>query len=357
MTKLDFFRWQDMYHLWRNKSKENKKKSMYQIYQGLILRFGESRDVSSMFTCAAEMEWFKMGCPYYKIWPSMAHALSNISIEIDSKYLCLPFPSYEICLPKNPIFQETPDSPGVCSILVHKEDYLGTMARGVGFEKIANDIHEIGLKDGRDWSLMIHYQLDADLDKDWRGWYFRMGMKDGIPISEQFKKFWEKSEHYNDGYEPSMEFCQKLLKLSIAVAFFGIHQHEMVMPDIPNRLIERYHNAIAKKDESEAKKLLEKAKKMGHFGWRCGSEIDLPQPLVKHITDEKTGQTRRELTFGHIRSGHLRLQPVGKRENPDYELRFIPPTTVRPDLPLRDMRGFRLRDNILKGATAGGTSP
>ncbi len=352
--KMDFFRWRDMYHDWRNRSKENRKKPMWEIYKEIALWLNSRKDVPGMLACMAENEWFKYGNPYYKVYPQMAHALANISIEIDSKYLHLPFPTYEVCLPKSDCFRETSDSPAVCSLLVHRENYLRDMASEYGLEALLEETMtenspELTTVD-RDWSFLVHYQLDSEVASNWYGWYFRMGLKEGTTIAEQFEKAWTYSKNKEDTglYVPSKEFALKLTKMAIAIAFFGIHSHEMVMEDIPNKFIERWHKSKREKNESEAKKILDKAKKMGHFGWRVGQELALPRPIVKHMNEPSNEQSKNELTFGHIRSGHLRLQPKGKKEKPDYELIFVHPTVVRPDLPLRDMRGFRIEDELLR---------
>lgn len=333
--KMDFFRWRDMYHIARQNGSVPKSDGPKEAYQRLGFRFLRSDDFMSAKSCNAELLWYQHGNPYYKVWPAMAAALSNTKIDIDCKFLQMPFPTIEVCLPKHPShqFREHPDAPAVTSMLVYRDDDLR------------------GAKDNREASLMVHYQLDVDLDKPWMGWYFNMGLKSGTSIANRFELSWKKSAHFDDGYEPSKEFTEKIVKLAVAVCFFGTHNHQVIMPDIPNRLIERYHDAKQRRDKSEAEKLLQRAKDMGHFGWRVGSEIDLPQPIVKHINRDESGTTGEgnELQFGHVRSGHMRYQPYGSKDEPNhYELIFIPPTTVRPDLPLRDIRGFRISDKALE---------
>ncbi len=200
-------------------------------------------------------------------------------------------------------------------------------------------------KDKRDWTLIVHYQMEGEEVDDWMGWYFSMPMFKGKTIQDQFDFAFEKTKPYRDGkYEPGRDLAIRLVKLAISVAFFGLHSHDLLFPDIPNKFEERFRRARAENDKSEAEKLLDKAKRLGHFGFRLGSEIDLPQPMVRYTTEDGPEQpTGRELQFAHVRSGHLRLQPKGKREDPHYELVFIKPTVIRPDLPIRDSRGFRIR--------------
>jgi hypothetical protein len=72
--------------------------------------------------------------------------------------------------------------------------------------------------------------------------------------------------------------------------------------------------------------------------------IDLPQPEYVGLYQKRSAETR-ELTHGHIRTGHIRWQACGK-DRQDRRLQFIHPAVVRPDLPLRQSHGYRIRDDI-----------
>lgn len=334
MTKCDFYHWRDMRSM--RKRLHGEKAGPLECYGNLIRWFEQRHDGMSVMTCNAELEWYKFGNPYYKIYPAMLGQLMRVNIDIAGCYLHMPFPTIEVRLPKTDPLRERDDTPAVCALLIHSDGGL------------ANDWPTRSGKPmrKRDWSFVVHYQLDADLDKDWMGWYFMLGIDNGKLISDQFEETWPLSEKYRDDYVPGKEFVQGLVKMAVAICFFGLHAHEMVCPDIPQRFIERWHKAKRDGDKSEAEKLLDKAKRLGMFGWKVGSEIDLPAPIVRHFASEDQGGKRGELQAGHVRSGHLRLQPYGPKDKPEerrHELIFIPPTIVRPDLPLRDIRGFRIR--------------
>lgn len=330
---LEFYQWQDMYHMKKKQDKSLRREGPKEIYNRLRAFFYHHKDHMSVVSCDAEEEWFLLGNPYYKIWPNMAEAMQNLSIDIEGRFLHLPFPTYEIRLPKNPPIREREDTPALKSLLVYRSNPPRVDAQKA---------------DNRDWTLIVHYQLDLPTEDEAMGWYFCFGIADHESIADRFESAWHNSKNYPEGYVPSREFAQGLVKMAIATAFFGVHNHELVMPDIPNRFIDRWHAAQRNKDESEAKKLLDKAKRLGHFGWNVRSEIDLPRPIVTHHQKGKEG-TGRELQFGHIRSGHMRMQPYGPKDNPThYELIFVAPTIVREDLPLKTVKGFRLRDEVLQ---------
>lgn len=342
---VDFYRWPSMYHLAKQHAKKSlgvisKNDGPLEAYSKLERFFESRKDLMSIISTKAELEWFQHGNPYYKIWPKMANALSNISIDIEGRFFHMPYPTIEICLPKGDgAIRESAESPILCSILLYLDNWT------------KNYKHAKLVEDGRDYSLMVHYQFDVDVDKDYMGYYFRLGITKDKTLSQSVEDVMGASTYYMDGYVPSPDFVRKIVRIAVATCFFGINNHEQIMPDIPYKFIEKYHSAVARKDKSEAEKLLDKAKRLGHFGWKVGSELDLPRPIVHHETKSSSAGTGKELLYGHLRSGHMRMQKYGSKadaNNPErYELIFIPPTTVRPDLPLRDMRGFRLKDDIL----------
>lgn len=327
MNRPDFYTWIDMHGLQKRIDKSLRNVGVKEHYEQMAAWFYKRGDHTSAMSCWNELKWYQFGKPYFKIWPKMSYMLGEVKIDIDGKFLHLPFPTYEIRLPKNVPFREYDGAPTLCALLVSEEP---------------NDEK----RPDRDWTLAVQYQFDVDLANDYMGWFFRMPIKSGLNIEGEIHKTYSgKSPKYEEGYTPSEAFCGAIVRLAISAAFFGVNQHEMILPDLPRKIETRYHNATREKNESEAKKMLDKAKRLGHFGWRIGSEIDLPSPLIRHVSKEQSEFSSYELQFGHIRRCHMRLQQYGKEgEEKRHELIFIPPTVVRPDLPMRDTRGFRIKD-------------
>lgn len=341
--RLDFCQWLSMYSVKKKKEKKNSQKPLgvRDSYNELINFFAKRKDGMSILSCKAELSWYEAGNPYYKIWPQIATALGETNIDIDGKFLYLPFEAFEIRFPRHRDFEikEDANCPPITSMLVYRDEITADT-------KIIND--------DRDWSLIVHYQTAETVSHDFCGFYYRMGVKSGRLLSDDYNKAERETKYDKTTYEPSKQFAQKLVRIAIATCFFGTNNHEMIMPDLPYKLEERYHAAVAAKDKTEAAKLLDKAKRLGHFGQRVGSELDLPRPLIKHINESGGSQGKYELSHGHLRSGHMRLQRYGSRANPQdennperYELIFIAPHLVRPDLPLRETRGYRIKDELL----------
>src|SRR4029079_5943880 len=98
----------------------------------------------------------------------------------DCKYIHVPFPTYEIRLPKESPFRETDTSPILRSLLVARE------------ENDSGHSH----KDGRDWTLCVHYQFDLDISLDYMGWFFKMPMRAGVKVEDQINDTLKKNVMY-----------------------------------------------------------------------------------------------------------------------------------------------------------------
>jgi hypothetical protein len=69
------------------------------------------------------------------------------------------------------------------------------------------------------------------------------------------------------------------------------------------------------------------------YGFEVGRDIKLPR-LPRKYDKKPEKETRGELAFGHIVSGHMKMQPHGPR-NSLRKLIFVAPYIVRPDCPLK----------------------
>ena len=271
-----------------------------------------------------ERAWYDLGKPYFKVWPAMAAQLANVRMDIDMEFLHLPFKVYEIRLPVNDNVLREEAGPPLKALLVQRVDNA--------------EVSE--LTSARDWTLVVHYQFATELDKPWMGWYFGLPVRKGILVEEQITQTSEQNEAYTEGYTPSLEFLRNIVRLAISVAFFGVGHHELVAPDIPRCYIDKYRQAKQAQNTRVAEDILTSAKALGMFGFKVGSEVDLPAPVVRYI--DASGEKRGELTHGHIRRAHMHFVCCGEGRK-ERKLQFFPPIPVRPDLPLAPAHGFRIR--------------
>jgi hypothetical protein len=176
------------------------------------------------------------------------------------------------------------------------------------------------------------------------GYLYQMGMRNEDTVEQCFEFSDQFSTDYKDEcYCPGKEFKLNLIRIAVATCFFGINNHEFVLPDLIRRHLVKYHALKAAGRHQEATDFaLSKTKSKE---WCIGREIVLPRPEVEHRTVEGNPEGRGyTLSHQYLRSGHLRLQQYGPRDRPHHKLIFIPPTVVRPDLPPPPMaRGYRIQ--------------
>src|SRR5689334_9979831 len=66
--------------------------------RGSTLAAMDERPGNSMITMHTEMRWYEIGQPYYKVYPQMAAAMSEVDIDIPVAELELPYPTFVIQL-------------------------------------------------------------------------------------------------------------------------------------------------------------------------------------------------------------------------------------------------------------------
>jgi hypothetical protein len=272
----------------------------------------------------AEIDYFRYNEPYYKVYPGMVEQLGGVNIDIDGQYLKLPFPAFEVRLPKGEHVVTDGEGGPICTAMMVSADNITRHC------------------DGRDWSIICMYQFDGI---EHGTWLYKMSVKKGKTIGEEFEEAFVNSELTEGLYDPPKKLADKLIRIAIATCFFGTRQHDLIIPDIPAKLRDKYAKAKAENNDFEVKQILDKSKRLGHNGYRIGSEIAIPKPQSYLGGDGRVRDyepTGRELQYGHVRSAYMRLQPKGKRSDPYYELTYVAPTIVRPDLPMKETRGFKI---------------
>lgn len=263
-----------------------------------------------------EQELYRSGRPYYKVWPSIASALCHTEMRIDGEFFRTPYDGIEIRLPK----ADNPLLPACALIAARMQGNLWS--------------------DGRDWSFVVVWfsNVPEFWSKDDAGhyWIADIPVRRGLSLEDALDQTALVRQC------PDPELARRLVRVAVGVCFFGLDNHEVILPDLPRRVVERYQSERRQPTASEAAKELKRAKELGLFGYRVGSEIDLPSAVVERRLPEEDTSEHRELTCGHIRRGHLRLQPCGEGRR-ERRLIFLPPTLVRPDLPLQSAHGYRVR--------------
>jgi len=291
---------------------------------------------------AVEHNWNCIGRPYYKVWPGITHAMRDVSLDVPSECLRRPYEFWELRLPYGTFH----DVYRGCVLVRHSfRDELGgrEMFRraGTGGAKEHNKIKLEDIeKDGRVQSALEFYYMHGD---DPRGtvtlttFYVRLGRT----IKQGYDEFLGNDD--DGGAWLTRDHRAWLFRIVVGVTLFAINQHEMIMPDVKQEVIER-----KPRGKKKQKAMAQMARKpVNPKGWLVGSEIDLPRPIV--TGNGAARSLGEELEYGHMRSGHMKMQPCG-RGSKERKLIFVAPTIVRPDLPFRQAHGYRIRDKVLPSA-------
>jgi hypothetical protein len=269
---------------------------------------------------AGEAIWHDLGRPYYKIYPAILDAMKNTNIEIDQQYVNLPYPAFEIKLPPG----ELRDTVGSV-VLVIKTDAGGPGNYGISFRKHSL-IDELEKTMGRyTGGISCFYKCPQDTAPTLSSITLFEGNTVENCIGVMLNTEAECETRLAD------ETLVLLFKVICATALFGIHNHELVLPDVQRPVIQ-----ARPRGKKRGKAIPEKPPK--HSGWTVGKEIKLPMPIYTNNGAKGTG---RELSGAHLRSGHMRLQACGTQYK-DRKLIFVAPTIIRPDLPMGTKHGYRI---------------
>lgn len=272
-----------------------------------------------------ERDYYHFGEPYYKLFPSILEMLCSVSIDINGALVKFPYPAFCVRLPKDG------------NVLRDGNRVIQAMLVG---EVPSHDKIDLKTVDGTvvkcDRFMRINYQDNlgniSAMD---------VGLLENETIGDALDR-WGGHDSSHLECRPTITspilLRKRIIATAVATALFGVDRHELILPDLP--VEEITVRGRAKKRLAKEKRAREE-QKCKH--WLVGSEIDLPRP---HVTYEGYSEpTGRELKFGHMRSGHMRMQPCGPK-NSERKLVFIHPMVIRPDLPVRRQHGYRIKGMI-----------
>jgi hypothetical protein len=162
-----------------------------------------------------------------------------------------------------------------------------------------------------------------------------------------FDRTIDKSFFDNEGEVLCEEFEYAIFKLAICVAFFSVDNHERLMPDIPRKKIVQYVRARKAGDNQTMKELEEEAREVRRGTGFLIREIELPTNEVVRRKQSKETGTGRHHQWGHFRRPHLHTVTFGKDRN-EKKVVWFERIRVRPDLPLKPVNGYKIRDELLQ---------
>lgn len=293
-----------------------------------------TNDLVAFNQAGDELEWHNLGKPYYKVDPRLLPHLAELKANIPAEHFCVPFESFEIRLPKGGL-QEAPDKPWVRAILVtryRRQDLAEAKDRlqMAFFEAPEADFFVARLSLGNEEVEYNRLGLGKTKELAPAQMFIRFILTPGKGILDCYHDR-PSSQPDMQGYVPNEAIMETSVKIAVAVSLMACHNEEMLVPDIPRKLADRYRQARRTGDVNALENIDRKRMKLGMGkGWVIGMEDwERPEIIPGH------GEVRGSLKFGHWRSPHPRLQPTGSRKSPIYRLIFVGTARVRKDLPLK----------------------
>lgn len=256
----------------------------------------------------------------------------------------MPFPTFRIDLPKSNVLGEEHGEVGFDGLLVTTSDVLnydfmkggqGAKLHIFGTRRSDPKAHygEIGYKGYR--RATIHFGTFPLTNH--HSMFALPLLDESTTVEELLRKYDEQMvEHDHDFSQRIVR--RRILSLVIATMLIAVSDDK--------RLIRPEQRGVRHRLKAEkAKKRGDKGAGLADKGFLVGADIKLPKDLQQALKPAGTGEGH-SLQYGHVRSGHLRIQPYGKRDGKKtYKVIFIAPTLVRPDLPLKP----KLTDRAVKG--------
>tara|TARA_R110000803_G_scaffold193092_1_gene256034 strand:- start:499 stop:1440 length:942 start_codon:yes stop_codon:yes gene_type:complete len=311
MKKPEFYEWQTMYQTVKaaadkDRLRDLKEQGVVAFYEE-VARFAnnQGRTLLEFGHLQLDAMLARFGAPYFKIYPGIAHMLCGTSMNLPTDTLRLPFEQMYIRLPKD------------CGLPNEMEAALATRSmasHGLG-----------GLK-----GLFITWRDNTDL-KNLSTSIVCLDLDAFDTIEESIL---DATNTIEGGDGNSSESINAIVRIVVGACFFGIGQHEIILPDVPRKHFDKWFRAKRQNDEPTMKRLEKKTD-----GFTVGREIDLPEATMTLHGERKSGGGM-ELAHSHLRRGHMRWQACGEK-NCDRKLIFVPPSVIRPDLPARP-QGYRV---------------
>lgn len=257
-----------------------------------------------------EMIWEQTGKPYYSIHPQLVTKLCQVDFsKVPSNLITMPDPYGLICIrlnQRNELLSFEDGKYYLRSMLVWKRQAGQMLDARKQKVEIKDDV------------LICWVDYGETMNAPYQGCplytYKCFPIKDNQMIDDAFDYFPDAPDA-SIGVNSPREFIENCIKLFISVGFLAASETPLLAFDILNKDVHRWLKA----DEDGREKMIDRAKRRGKNGWVLGTD----QMFASH-----------ELQYSHIRAGHPHLYWHGKGKT-KLKMRFVAPTTVRKDRPVK----------------------
>jgi len=270
------------------------------IFQGLISR-------NEAFAVVAEETWNSLGRPSYRVALPLATALTETRLNIDEKFLYFPHEVFAVDIPSGLDIRNN-DGNRLLGLLVgraSRADLRGP--RGDGPQLVVTTPRTDG-----SWNLIILQTWENAPSPS----QCFVTLTPDSTVEERLNVPLDGAEQVTPSTDDKT--TRQMISLAIGAALFAVSAN--------SRFVKPIHRHSSKHSKRKAANRPPEPRR-----WSLGADIRLPN---RPSATAATGNTGDGLQWAHLRQGHLRLTPCGPLDSRHYELRYIAPTIVRPDLPM-----------------------
>ena len=301
----------------------------FEMEQERLMRYPfkhESSRYERMKRLIVEIEWMRVGCPYYNIHPNLVGKLSKCTLDkIPVEQIELPgsYPAINVRFAeKHPDLQmwgalvgiHPPGSPLIYDPSTPDAAFEISVFTDFGErQKIAPD----GFTANLSVSLTI-------------------GVKPGETVSELFGRL-RKQEVPSDHPLAKIDVFQcvyNFFRLAVVMGFLvNADEERLCQHDVLSKDLRAYEDALSHNDTDREKVIVERAIRRGKLGWNVGTnEMFMGEVPISSPSHSCTGE--RELKWSHLRTGHPHAVRFGEGKRM-VKIKWFRPTRVRSDLPFK----------------------
>lgn len=309
---MNFHAWETHYELSKQRIRKDRPDfdmsihDYYKEYQKINHRKDYSNKEFEIKLVSSEVKWLNKGKPYYNLNPNIIEPAMRMKLDIPVALVDVPrdFSAVNLRFPDHPL------SENIRSVLaVKSEEGIVLFYKVIALDG-KFDYGAITFFKNISPNISLDEYLDKAADEANIGDFSRIGEKPIITAQ-----------------------TKKILKLYVTVKFLSdVPNDELIEYDVISKFKNEYEDE--RTSVERRKEIEEKSKKAGKIGWNIG----VKERVIRDIpcwSEQSTGTGERELSYAHIRTGHLHAVRIGKgREH--VKIMFYRPTVVRSDLPFKD---------------------
>lgn len=312
----------------------------------------ESGDASPLIQLSAELAWHEDHRPCYQLAPSLSGALQGTSLNMLTEHVRFPHRSFALELPLGTGGIMDPGTGkrllAVLVSAVWAGEVLRTSRQEWNVVKGGTPVFAQAPDGKNDFRLCLvqRWEGEDDTDPPWFLTTFKIGENVGEVASWGIKAPFRdlgpggtprRTVSYTT---PSRETLNRIVRLSIGAALFAVGANSMFLQEVPEERRRR-----RRRERQERRGRAVNPEDFKERRWALGANIRLPGPGVRLEGETEELREARGLRWSHLRQGHLRWVRCGPRSDWHYELRYIAPTVVKPELGFPE--GYRARGHTL----------